>query len=453
MGNIVITTHWTDGDVLPFIRMGKILRQRGHNVTLITHCFYEKMAREAGIDFAPWDTPEQYERMIYDMGHYNDTVAGADEIHAFREKYESTDVRLKEFEIVRKFCQKEDTILLAKNRSSVAALMASEIYQCPIILFFMNPYEMGSMVNFQSLYSERLKCEANELRERVGLPPIDSWLSWQSSPRLQLALWPQWFSSDISEWPGNIEPIGFPLDRKQGGYKVQGCEAVYQLLRDHPEPIIITGGTSKQIRKDFYIRAIEACGLLGRKTIVVTRYKELLPTKLPSNITWFEHLPLDAILPYTGAVIHHGGIGTTSGAIYAAVPQLALAYHVDRPLNASKVKSLGIGEYLPPSHWEQDTIVEALKRILEPEFKNRCVNFLKEIAPDDALAEISTRVEGCVGNKAYAITYESIVEKRSSESITRRQSMNVSSGRQQLSPALRAFLLNRMRNQEWKESN
>jgi len=32
MANIVITTHWTDGDVLPFIKIGSELRKRGHRV-------------------------------------------------------------------------------------------------------------------------------------------------------------------------------------------------------------------------------------------------------------------------------------------------------------------------------------------------------------------------------------------------------------------------------------
>jgi len=29
MANIVITTHWTDGDVLPFIKIGSELRKKG----------------------------------------------------------------------------------------------------------------------------------------------------------------------------------------------------------------------------------------------------------------------------------------------------------------------------------------------------------------------------------------------------------------------------------------
>ena len=51
MGNVVIVTHWLDGDVIPFIRIGKELKKRKHDVTLITHCHFEDAARKAGIDF------------------------------------------------------------------------------------------------------------------------------------------------------------------------------------------------------------------------------------------------------------------------------------------------------------------------------------------------------------------------------------------------------------------
>jgi len=40
MANVVMTTHWTGGDVYPFIRIGSALNQRyGHKVTLVTHSY------------------------------------------------------------------------------------------------------------------------------------------------------------------------------------------------------------------------------------------------------------------------------------------------------------------------------------------------------------------------------------------------------------------------------
>ena len=48
MGNILLRSVGTDGDVLPFLRIGGRLKARGHCVTLLSHCSYRSMAAQAG---------------------------------------------------------------------------------------------------------------------------------------------------------------------------------------------------------------------------------------------------------------------------------------------------------------------------------------------------------------------------------------------------------------------
>ncbi|HEX3028863.1 MAG TPA: nucleotide disphospho-sugar-binding domain-containing protein [Clostridia bacterium] len=448
MSNIIITTHWTDGDVIPFIRIGEMLKKRGHKVTLLTHCYYRKLARDAGLEFTSWDTEEQYKNMMHDMSSYSDTVAGLEEIRAFREKYEGINVRLSEFEKIQQHCSEKDTVILAKNRSSVAALMASEKFNIPIILFFMNPYEIGSMINFHSLNKDQLKDEANILRSCVGLPQIHSWLSWQSSPKVQLALWPEWFLKEMPEWPHPVRTVGFPLKIPKSHSLRMIPGEISAILEKDPTPVLITGGTSRQIKSDFYTTAIEACRILGKKTIVVTRFRELLPERLPSNVSWFQHVPLDTILPHMGAVINHGGIGTVSGAVYAAAPQLALACYVDRPLNASRIKSLGIGEYLPPSYWDPALIAEEIKKLLKPEYKQKCMRFAEELPKDEALAEVCKTAESISGNELYSISHKEILDNVFSannyhliDGTTGADKNRKKSKLQNLSPEVREFIL------------
>jgi len=49
MANILIATHWTGGDVYPFIRIGKALKRRGHDVTIFTHCIYKNIVEQDGM--------------------------------------------------------------------------------------------------------------------------------------------------------------------------------------------------------------------------------------------------------------------------------------------------------------------------------------------------------------------------------------------------------------------
>jgi len=86
MANIVITTHWTDGDVLPFIKIGSELRKRGHRVTLITHCYYKNMAKSQGLDFEAWDSPEQHRQMLEDMKEELDPLRNPCALERYKKK-------------------------------------------------------------------------------------------------------------------------------------------------------------------------------------------------------------------------------------------------------------------------------------------------------------------------------------------------------------------------------
>jgi UDP:flavonoid glycosyltransferase YjiC (YdhE family) len=180
------------------------------------------------------------------------------------------------------------------------------------------------------------------------------------------------------------------------------------ILQRDPAPIVISGGTSRQLKSEFYSQAINACALLGKETIVLTRYPDFLPDALPVNIHWFEHLPLDSLLRHVGILINHGGIGTVSGAIYAGVPQLVLPYHVDRPLNGSIVKALGVGDSLPPSHWHAETIAEKIRVLLSPNQRKFCQEFSQHIPFADPFKNLTDLVEDLIGNSTGAIQHSEI---------------------------------------------
>lgn len=404
MANILLTTHWTDGDVIPFVRIGTILKQRGHKVTLFTHCHYEQIARDAHLDFVAWDTPERYNDMIFDMANYADTLAGSVEIQSFREKYEGIDIRLSEYAKIAERCGPEDTVIVAKNRSGIAALLGAEKFKHPIIYIYMNPYEMESILIFHDLFREELRKEANDLRSLLGLMPVDSWISWQCSPKVQLALWPKWFYNGSNEWLGTVDLVGFPVVSSEMLSQNTLSDDLQAIFDEDPSPLLITGGTSMQIKPEFYSSAISACEILGKKTILVTRYKEFVPDCLPPNITWFNYIHLDEIMSRIGAIIHHGGIGTVSSATYAATPQMILAYNVDRPMNGMIIKSLGIGEYLPPLRWDPKLIAEKITDLLQPEFKQKCLEFAQNLPQENALTTICEKIENIVGDSDFTIS-------------------------------------------------
>jgi rhamnosyltransferase subunit B len=68
MATMLLVSHGTDGDVLPFVGLGRLLAGRGHEVTVLTHAPYADVVGRAGLGFVAIDTEPEYERQLADTG-------------------------------------------------------------------------------------------------------------------------------------------------------------------------------------------------------------------------------------------------------------------------------------------------------------------------------------------------------------------------------------------------
>jgi UDP:flavonoid glycosyltransferase YjiC (YdhE family) len=64
---------------------------------------------------------------------------------------------------------------------------------------------------------------------------------------------------------------------------------------------------------------------------------------LPANVRTVGRVPLDRVLPYASAYVHHGGAGSVLNALSAGVPQLVVPGAGDRRHNAELVARRGAG--------------------------------------------------------------------------------------------------------------
>ena len=70
--------------------------------------------------------------------------------------------------------------------------------------------------------------------------------------------------------------------------------------------------------------------------------------ELPDGMCHFPHVAFEDLLPRCRAIVHHGGIGTTSKAFAAGIPQLVLPLAHDQHDNAARVERLKAGLQAKP---------------------------------------------------------------------------------------------------------
>ncbi|MFC9258159.1 glycosyltransferase [Amycolatopsis thailandensis] len=85
---------------------------------------------------------------------------------------------------------------------------------------------------------------------------------------------------------------------------------------------------------------------------------------LPDNVTVRAWLPQAELLPHVDAVVHHGGSGTTLGALGVGAPQLILPQGADHFANAEALGAAGAALSLLPGELSAEAVAERTRKLL-----------------------------------------------------------------------------------------
>jgi rhamnosyltransferase subunit B len=388
--NILLSVQGTVGDLVPILRIGSILKASGDSVTLMTHCVYEQLVRQAGLEFVALDTPQEFEPYLNDMS-LCETPMG----NIVFQKRHVLPLAGKEARLLLERCGDPNTILIGNHLYLLGLQLAAEKMRLPLVRMFHGAVNVARLSLFEMMYRDVLAEEINALRAGMDLPKVADWGAWARYSQCNIGAWPEWFAPPGPDWPQGLELVlsGFlTVDELEQGEIPSELE---EFLQAGEPPVLITGSTGTYLKKGFYAACVEGCRLAGRRGIVATRFQNELPSPLPDQVAWFPSLPFATLMPRVAAVIHHGGIGTVARAIRSATPQLVLAMGADRPDNAQRLQKLGIAEYLPPAQWNPERVAASLTSLLDaPAVHQRCHELAQRICADDPATLIRNAVHG-----------------------------------------------------------
>lgn len=204
----------------------------------------------------------------------------------------------------------------------------------------------------------------NAFRRRFGLPPARSIFGhWWNSPEKVLGMFPQWFAAVQPDWPSQVHLTGFPLYSEETVW--EPSEELESFLSHGAPPIVFTPGSANLFGHEFFKTAIAVCQRLGRRGLLLTRFPEQIPSNLPTQVRHFDYAPFRWLLPRSSMLVHHGGIGSMSQAIAAGIPQIIMPMAFDQLDNATRIKRLGIGDWVPRPRFRAARVAEVAKRLLQ----------------------------------------------------------------------------------------
>ncbi|QDU54593.1 glycosyltransferase [Aeoliella mucimassa] len=379
--HFILTAIGSYGDVHPFVGLGQRLRERGHRVQVLTNPYFSEVVESAGLELLPMLTADDYRQLI-DHAQIWHPIRGVP--YLFRNAVVETMRGM--FGLLEQHFVAGETILVA-HPLDVASRLFRERYQTPVALATLAPQALWSRHQppklgalpvgpgwprwwneFQFWAGTRLfldpvlKQPISVFRKELGLPAVARLFpGWWFSSDLNLCLFPDWFGPVQPDWPRPVEPVGFPLwDGSEVGAL---ADEVEQFLGAGEPPVLFTPGTANKYAADYFTTAVEACQQLGRRAMLLTKFAEQVPSNLPDTVGHFSFVPLLPLLPRTAAVVHHGGIGTSSQVLAAGVPQLVRPMAFDQYDNAQRLCKLGVAEQLKPKRFSVDRVVASLARL------------------------------------------------------------------------------------------
>ena len=379
MTNILLLAEGTWGDNFPFVQIGKMLKSRGHQVTLLSHRNYADKISQAGFDLDSVINIEPFEEWIKAK---NLPVSGLSKLMYQKEQIGWT------YEIIKAHSTQPNSILVSHFGLHLPVQMALDKVDIPCLTVYTAPFFMLNTVILAEIW-RGYGSALNEIRAGIGLPPVSDWHAWlASSTRQGIALWPEWFAAADSQWPAGVEQVGFVSN--------DDCRSlppeIQEFLDDGEPPILINHGSSLPKKKNYFSVCADACKRLGRRALLVTQHDELVKDCGGDGIMHSRFLHFPSVLPHVAAVVHHGGIGTSGQAIAAGIPQLVMPFGSDRTDNANRLQRMGVAEFLPPIRWQPNEIAVSLRRITTSKVvKERCrffSNLSYEIDPVEKASDV-----------------------------------------------------------------
>jgi sterol 3beta-glucosyltransferase len=362
---IAIIAPGSRGDVEPYIAVGKGLIRANNNVKLITHRNFETLVASHGVDFWP------IESNVQDFAQSAEMSKGLEKGNFLsvlsQMKKESERLAIGVAETGLSACKGVDLIIAGIGGLFVGISLA-EKFGIPFLQAYYIPFTpTRSLPSFlfpkltqvfhgslnplsfhimRQMIWQPFRSTDKIVRKKVlNLPNSSFWGPYKSK---ELSKHPilYGFSPSVipppSDWDSNSIVTGYwYLDPPSNWAPPQ---ELLDFIEAGSPPIFIGFGSmssqNPQATTNLILKALEQTKQRG---IILSGWGGMQKTDLPKSVLMVDSVPFSWLFPRMGAVVHHGGAGSTAFGLRAGVPSIIIPFFADQPFWGNQVAKLGVG--------------------------------------------------------------------------------------------------------------
>jgi UDP:flavonoid glycosyltransferase YjiC (YdhE family) len=412
------------GDVQPFIALGQALLQAGYQVRIATHGLFEDFVHRYGLEFALVEGNPQ----AIVSGEQGRTWLESERnplkfASGFRDLMGPVLRKAMQDGLVA--CAGSDVLVFSGPAYYIGYSLAKKL-AIPYIQAYLQPVhptgdfpsalfptsiQGGRLFNKLShmiggtLFWQMLLPVVNQARrEYLDLPPLNRIGPFPEMQREQRpvlygfspavlpkpANWGDWIHV-TGYWFLSDEPWSAPV------------ELADFLTTGEPPVYVGFGSMSNRDPERMTTTVLGALQRTGRRGVLMTGWGGLSQGDLPSGVFKLESAPHHWLFPQMGAVVHHGGAGTTAAGLRAGKPNAIVPFFGDQAFWGDRVAGLGLGpEPIGQGELSVDRLARAIEQALtDAAMQERASKLASMISAEDgtraAVAVIQTTLQDATG--------------------------------------------------------
>jgi len=427
---IVLNTFGSFGDIHPYMAIAMELQHRGHTPLIAAMEGYREKILGAGLEFAPVrpDVPPPKEQGTELVEKIMEPVTGPRFLMeslvfpAVRQSYEDLLKAVAGADLLVTHPAAPAGPLVGRKTgmpwiSTVLAPMSFlSAYDPPVPPFWqwtrkfsvLGPGVMGFLLNtMKNSYKAKA---VTDFRDELGLADTGNpMFEGQHSPTLVLALFSEVFAKPQPDWPPQTKVTGFCF--YDGHHETAMPPELLRFLDNGTPPIVFTLGSSAVwVARDFFQQSIEAAKRLDRRAVLLIGDQRNLPGTLPEGMIAVDYAPYQSLLPRACAMVHHGGVGTTSQGLLAGVPTLIVPFAFDQSDNAEHAYRLGTSRTLYRKNCFAPRVANELHKLLQPDYARRAREVSRRLQQENGPRRAADLIEQVLSgrqNRSEELVYAS----------------------------------------------
>jgi sterol 3beta-glucosyltransferase len=407
---IAIIAPGSQGDVQPYIALGRGLKRAGNSVRFVTHKNFADLIQAHGLEF--WPVESDVQEIV--------------QTEAMRERIESGNFLYLMAQMAKEAqreaiafakdglaaCQGMDLVLAGMGGLYIGLALAEKA-KLPLLQAYLVPFTptrefasvlapglpawTGNALNGishhltrQMMWQSFRSADNLARREVLDLPPAPLSGPYHSGQMRGLPLLYGFSPAVISapkDWGENIHITGYWFLDSADDWSPPS--ALLDFLAAGPAPVYIGfGSMSNREPEDTAALVIEALRRSQQRAILLSGWGGMKREEVPESVFMIDSIPHAWLFPRLAVIVHHGGAGTTAAGLGSGIPSVIIPFFGDQPFWGQKIAQLGVGpEPIPRKKLTVERLAQAIqKAVTDPEMRQRAAKLGSIIQAEDGIA-------------------------------------------------------------------